>query len=286
MESRWSGSVADAFFDGEAFDRCRKLHQPEYKYSGRSTDSSYYVLGVDVGRKGDLTECVVVKVVPQSQGPAYKSVVNIFTMEKAHYEDQAIALKKLYYQYNAKKLVIDANGPGIGLIDYMVKTQHDMRTGDVYPDYGVDNDDDGAYKQFRTDYTEYNAMYLINANAPMNSVAYTNLQSQITSGKLRFLIEERVAKNKLLGTTKGKNMTVDERNEYLKPFVMTSILKEQLMNLREETQGINIILKQANKTIKKDKVSALTYALYYIREEEERRKKRKSRKFSDYMFMT
>lgn len=132
-ESRWSGSVADAFFDGEAFDRCRKLHQPEYKYSGRSTDSSYYVLGVDVGRKGDLTECVVVKVVPQSQGPAYKSVVNIFTMDRMHYEDQAINLKKLYYQYNAKKLVIDANGPGVGLIDYMVKTQHDMRNGDVYP---------------------------------------------------------------------------------------------------------------------------------------------------------
>lgn len=132
-ESLWSGSVEDAFFNGDAFDRCRKLQQPEYKYSGRTTDSSYYVLGVDVGRKGDLSECVVIKVVPQSQGPAYKSVVNIYTMEKAHYEDQAIALKKLYYQYNARKLVIDSNGPGIGLIDYMVKTQHDAKTGDIYP---------------------------------------------------------------------------------------------------------------------------------------------------------
>lgn len=153
-------------------------------------------------------------------------------------------------------------------------------------DFGVDNDEKGDYKIYRTDYTEYDAMYLINANAPLNSEAYTNLQSQITSGKLRFLIEEKVAKNKLLGTVKGKNMTVEERNEYLKPFVLTSILKEQLMNLREETQGINIILKQANKTIKKDKVSALVYGLYYIREEEERRKKKRSRKFSDYMFIS
>lgn len=285
-ESIWSGTVENAFFNGEAFDRCRKLQQPENKYSGRTSDRSYYVLGVDVGRKGDLSECVVIKVIPQSQGPAYKSVVNIYTMEKAHYEDQAIMLKKLFYQYRARRIVIDANGPGLGLIDYMVKTQQDNVTGDVYPDFGVYNDKDGDYRQFRTDHTEYDAMYLINANAPLNSVAYTNLQSQLTSGKLKFLIEEKVAKNKLLGTVKGKNMRQEERNDYLKPFVLTSILKEQLLNLREETEGINIILRQANKTIKKDKVSALTYGLYYIREEEESKRKRGNRKFSQYMFIS
>ena len=35
-------------------------------------------------------------------------------------------------------------------------------------------------------------------------------------------------------------------------------------NLREETEGINIILKQANKSIPKDKFSAFEYGLYYI----------------------
>ncbi len=285
-ESIWSGTVENAFFNGEAFDRCRKLQQPEYKYSGRTSDRSYYVLGVDVGRKGDLSECVVIKVIPQAQGPAYKSIVNIYTMEKTHYEDQAIMLKKLYYQYKARRLVIDANGPGVGLIDYMVKSQQDNITGDVFPDFGVYNDEKGSYREFRTDITEYDAMYLINANAPLNSEAYTNLQSQLTSGKLKFLIEEKVAKNKLLGTVRGKNMRPEERNEYLKPFVLTSILKEQLLNLREETEGINIILKQANKTIKKDKVSALTYGLYYIREEEESKRKRGKRDFSKYMFMS
>lgn len=51
-ESRWSGSVEDAFFNGEAFDRNRILQKPEYEFSGRSTLQSYYVLSVDVGRKG------------------------------------------------------------------------------------------------------------------------------------------------------------------------------------------------------------------------------------------
>ena len=58
-ESKWSGTVADAFFNGEAFDRNRVLQKPEYEHSGRSASSSYYVLSVDVGRKGcDSVICV------------------------------------------------------------------------------------------------------------------------------------------------------------------------------------------------------------------------------------
>ena len=51
-ESRWSGTVEDAFFNAEMFDRGRILNQPEYEYSGRSNKNAYYVLAVDVGRKG------------------------------------------------------------------------------------------------------------------------------------------------------------------------------------------------------------------------------------------
>lgn len=283
--SVWSGTVENAFFNGDAFDRCRKNLQPEYGYSGRSSARSYYVIGVDVGRKGDLSEQVVVKVIPQAQGPAIKSVVNMYTMQDAHFEDQAIALKRLYYKYKAKALVIDANGNGIGLIDYMVKKQV-TDDGETLVDFGVINDTDGEYKKYRTEDTEYDAMYLVKANAPFNTEAHTNLQSALNSGKIRFLIEEKIAKAKLLNTAKGKAMSVEERNEYLKPFVLTSVLKEQLMNLREETEGVNIILKQANHSIKKDKFSALEYAMYYIREEEETKRKKRSRKFSDFMFIS
>jgi hypothetical protein len=48
-------------------------------------------------------------------------LVNIYTWDDTHFEDQAIKLKRLYYKYKARRLVIDANGLGIGLVDYMVK---------------------------------------------------------------------------------------------------------------------------------------------------------------------
>ena len=283
-ESKWTGTVEDAFFRGDIFDRNRVLQKPEYERSGRSSAQSFYVLSADVGRKGCDTVVCVFKVTPQNVGAAIKSLVNIYTFSDEHFEDQAIKLKQLYYKYKAKRLIIDGNGLGIGLVDYMVKTQIDPATGDEYVDFGVYNDDEGYYKQYRTPKTEQDAMYIIKANAPINTEAHANAQTQLSSGKVKFLIDEKVAKNKLIGTQVGKNMKPEERANYLHPFTLTSILKEEMMNLREENEGVNIILKQANKGIRKDKFSAFEYGLYYIKHEEENKKKRKKFNAADWMF--
>ena len=168
----------------------------------------------------------------------------------------------------------------------MVKQQHAPSTGDILPDFGIYNDPDGEYKKFRTNICEFDAIYKIKANAPINTEAHTVLQLALNYGKIKFLVDERNAKNKLLGTKMGQNMTPEQRNEYLKPYVLTSALKEEMLNLREENEGINIILKQANRGIPKDKFSSLEYGLYYIKEEEDTKRKKKRFKASDFMFIT
>ena len=283
-ESKWSGTVEDAFFNAEIFDRNRILKQPEYEASGRSSKSSFYILSADVGRKGCDTVVCVFKCTPQPQGSSIKSLVNIYTLSDEHFEDQSIKLKKLFYKYNAKRLIIDANGMSIGLLDYLIKPQIDPDTGDTFPDFGVYNDDDGYYKKYRTTNCEQDAIYQIKANAPINTEAHANARSQLSSGKVKMLIDERVAKVKLMGTKVGQNMKPEERAEYLKPFTLTSILKEEMMNLREENEGVNIILKQANRGVRKDKFSAFEYGLYYIKQEEDNKKKRKKFNAKDWQF--
>lgn len=280
-ESKWSGTVEDAFFDGEKFDRNRILQKPENEWSGRSSSQAYYILSVDVGRKGCQSVICVFKVTPQPQGTSIKNLVNIYTIEDGHFEDQAIKIKKLFYKYKARRVVIDGNGLGIGLLDYMIKSQIDG-SGDYYPPFGIYNDDENFYKKFRTDDTEDEAIYIIKANAPINTEAYSTVQSQIESGKVKFLIEEKIAKNKLLGTKVGQAMSPEQRNEYLIPYKLTSILKEEMLNLREENEGINIILRQANKSVKKDKFSALCYGLYYIKQEEDNKRKKKKFNAKDW----
>ena len=285
-ESEWSGDVENAYFSSERFDKHRQLLQPEYEFSNRSSKNAYYVLSVDVGRKGCTTEVCVIKVTPQVQGTSLKSLVMLYSYEDEHFENQAIYLKKLFFKYKARTLVIDANGLGIGLVDYMVKAQIDPETGELLPDFGVLNDDEGFYKKYRTTETVHDAMYLIKANAPINTEAYAYCQSQMNSGKIKFLIDEQQAKTKLLGTKAGQAMDASVRATALMPFTLTTILKEQMLNLVEENEGVNIILKRVSRGIPKDRFSAFVYGLYFIKQEEDRSRKRKKRNIKDFMFFS
>ena len=228
------------------------------------------------------------KVTPQAQGTSLKTLVNLYTWDEEHFGVQAINIKKWYYKYKAKQVVIDANGLGAGLVDFMVTDQIDPETGEILPNFGVGGATyegwEQDFKKFRTPDTELDAMYLIKANAPINTEAHSYVQSQLSSGKIKFLIDENQAKVKLMSTKMGQGMDNDKRAEYLKPFTLTTILREQMLNLVEENEGVNIILKQSSKSIKKDKFSAFEYGLYYIKQEEDRKKKRKKINIADMMF--
>ena len=288
--SVWSGDAENAYFSSDVFEKHRILLQPEYEHSGRSSKNAYYVVAVDVGRKGCNSEAAIIKVTPQPQGDAIKSLVCIYSLSAEHFEQQAIHIKKLYYKYKARTVVIDANGLGVGLVDFMVKSQIDPETNDELPPFGVEGGtyEEAAqdYKQYRTDDMVKDAMYLVKANAPINTEAHAYVQTQMSSGKIKFLIDEQTAKVKLMSTKMGQNMTPDERNDYLMPFQQTTILKDQMMNLIEDNEGVNVILKQNNRGIPKDKFSAFEYGMYYIKLEEDARKRRKKYRLADLMFYT
>ena len=283
--SIWSGDVDNAFFSAQKFDKYRTLRQPEGEYSGRSTKSAFYVLGVDVGRIGCTTQVMIFKVTPQPQGAAIKSLVNLYTYEAEHFEQQAINIKRLYFKYKARKVAIDTNGLGIGLLDFMVKAQ-ETDDGQYLPPFGIDNDDQGVYKAYFRGVNDLqkDAIFQIKANAPINTQAYSYAQTQMSSGKIKFLIDEAEAKAKMMDTKVGQNMSIDQRNDYLRPFVLTTILRQQTLNLIQDNQGVNIILKQSSRGIKKDKFSAFVYGLYYIKQQEDRLRKKKKRDMSKFTF--
>ena len=77
------------------------------------------------------------------------------------------------------------------------------------PDFGVYNDEERFYKKFQSPSCELDAIYIVKANAPINTEAHTIVQTNLETGKLKFLIDEKVAKNKLLGTKLGQSMTAE-----------------------------------------------------------------------------
>ena len=100
-------------------------------------------------------------------------------------------------------------------------------------------------------------------------------QHDITHIRNCFLMPTEDAKKRIA----DKKMPPDKRAEYLIPFTMTDILFEQMMNLVRDTDKNRnsqlIILDQSNTRIRKDKFSALLYALAYCQRFDERHKNRK-----------
>jgi hypothetical protein len=213
----------------------------------------------------------------------------MYVYENTHFEDQCIAIKQIFYKYGAERVVIDGNGPGMGLVDYLVKPQINIDTGETYPDFGVyggcGNDNFAEdYKQYKTSQCQLDALYIVKANPSINTEVFSNVQAQLSSNKVKLLIDDRIAKQKLLATKVGQGMTPEERAEYLKPFTLTSIFREETLNLREAREGANIILEQANKSIRKDKFSSFAYGLYYIKHEIDNKKKKKKFNAKDWKF--
>lgn len=267
--SKWSTGSENAFFRADVFDKYRSLQEPEFERMLNLGSGVGYVFGIDVGRMGDESEIAVWKFIPQTGTVSTKHLVAIYTLEDMHFEEQAVEIKVLYNKYKPVQVAIDANGIGAGLVDYLVKSQIDVRTNQFLPPWGVSNDDKNYYSQFRSADMIPNVLWLYKANAQFNTEMYSNYQTQMTTGKLRFLIDEHTAKLKMDASRakRFKEMSEDEKIDWIIQFTQTSLLKDQLANLEEKHEGVNIILDRSNKNIKKDKVSATGYALYYIKTE-------------------
>ena len=227
---------------------------------------------------------MVIKVLPGAQR-FKKHVVYTEVINGANYiTEQAPRLKKLIDLYKPREIVIDGNGPGIGLMDAMVLPSYDQHTGEQFPPYYTFNDENHLPPEMRTEQDDpmprYNAIiYDIKASASNEDEINAAFLSSINNGSTSFLAHERVIKDKLMQTKKGQKMTSYDRRVFLLPYEMTSRLMDELNNLRLKPTGIENKYKveRISSSIQKDRFSALEYGLYRIKyyEDKEIFKKRK-----------
>ena len=215
-----------------------------------------------------------------------KKVVYTEVIHGANYiTDQAPRLKKIIQLYNPREIVIDGNGPGIGLLDAMAVPSFDAKTGEQFPPYYVFNNDHHLPPEKKveseTPLPEYNAIiYDIKAGSSNDDAIHSNFFAQINNGTVSFLANERVIKDKLLNTKKGKKMTLYDRRVYLLPYEMTSRLIDELNNLKLKPTGIQnqFKIEQISRSIHKDRFSALEYGLYRIKYYEDKAIKQAKKK--------
>jgi hypothetical protein len=180
-----------------------------------------------------------------------------------HFKVQSSRGKRAYNRFKPEVVVIDANGLGAGLVDYLIDEQIDHETGEHLPTFSIMND--SRYDHLRNT-GDIEALYNIKANSTNNSEMHVNLATQMSSNKIHFLLDERAARK--ITNEEGipiDNLSIRERAERLKPFILTTLLKDQMMNLVKKGEDMgNIKLVRNEASIGKDKFSALEYVLYYI----------------------
>lgn len=293
--SIWSGNNEDAWLDSRRLNKHRSLLKCERQaYYSDNCPNAWYLIGVDVGRYSANTAIMVIKVLPNDQRYR-KNVVYTEVINGANYiTDQAPRIKKLIQLYNPREVVIDGNGPGIGLMDAMAVPSFDSKTGEQFPAYYTFNNENHLPPELKAEQDEpapaYNAiLYDIKAGSSNEDAIHAAFLTAVNTGSVSFLAHERIVKDKLMKTKKGQKMTPYDRRVFLLPYEMTSRLMDELNNLRLKPTGVENKYKveRISRSIEKDRFSALEYSLYRIKyyEDKEIFKKRK-KKINQYAFFS
>ena len=293
--SIWTGNNKQAWLDSKKLNSRRKLLKCERKaQENLNNPNTFYIVSADIGRYSANTAITVGKIIP-GENSFKKHIVYTEIIHGANYiTQQAPRLKKIIQLYHPRQIVIDGNGPGIGLLDAMSLPSVDMKTGEQFPAYYAFNNDHHLPPQMNaeseTPKPEYNAIiYDIKAGAGNDDVIHSNFFSQINNGTVSLLAHERIVKDKLLATKKGQKMTLYDRRVYLLPYEMTSRLIDQLNNLRLKPTGDKNQFKvdRITRSIEKDRFSSLQYLLYRVKYYEDKAIHKKRRKnISDYIFFS
>lgn len=267
-ESVWTGTSDNSLVQLDDLLQARTLTRAEEKHCGdKNVD---YILSYDVARAegSQNANCAlaVLKIIPRGDGTFQKHLVNMYSFEGTHYNEQARFIKKKVNDFKAMVIVVDANGQGKGLVDILV-TECDEN-----PPYAVINDD--RYNRYKTE-NSIPILYALSSNTLDDKAAniHNTFINYISNHKVQMLYTEAQAKSEL-----NKKKSTEVQAKQLLPYIMIDLLCEEIMNLEYKQSGNNTQVKQISRSINKDKFSAFEYALHYVYTLEMKNQKRKREK--------
>ncbi len=271
------GSAEGAFYDFESISKIRRIKLPMLpdKLSSKVSSQALRIppkqsgeirlLSADIAlmasrkHNNDATAISINQMVPTKAGRYTHNFVYLETMEGVHTDDQALTIRKLYDEFDCDYLVLDANGPGHGVFDALVRDISDPETGELYPAISCCNDSTMAERC--TVPGAQKVIWSIKASAQFNNDCAILLREGIRSGRIRLLVSEYDAEAEL-GSLRGYNsLNPPEKLRLQLPYINTTLLVDELVNLQhDESNGKVKVYEKAG--MRKDRYSSLAYNYY------------------------
>lgn len=278
MSAEFYGSADGAFFDFDSISKNRKIQYPMLpgKLSAKLGNSQAVkippkqngekrLLSADIAlmtsrkHNNDATAIFINQLMPTKAGRYIDNIVYAESCEGLRTEEQALIIRKLYEEFDCDYIVLDTNGIGLGVFDCLARDITDPDTGEIYPALSCCNNTEMAMRCSSLNADK--VIWSIKAGAQFNSDCAFLLREGFKSGRIRLLVNEYDA-DEMLGRIKGYNsLNPGERMKIKLPYIHTTLLIDELVNLQHEESGGKIKIFEKSGA-RKDRYSSLSYNYY------------------------
>lgn len=278
MEAEFYGDSENAFFNYESIAKnrriqypmlpdelCIKLHNNSKVRIPPKQNGEVRILSVDVAlmsskkHKNDASAIFVNQLLPTKASRYINNIVYTENTEGTRTEELALRVRKLYEEYLCDYIVLDTRGIGLGVYDALSGDLTDLDSGEIYPALSCCNNAEMASRC--TNKNAEKVIWSINGSPRFNSDCAVRLREGFRSGKIRLLNTEYDGE-KAMSTIKGfDSLRGSDQTALTMPYINTTLLINELINLQHENQGGNIRVFEKS-GMRKDRYSSLSYSYW------------------------
>lgn len=275
MDCLWFGDIDGSLFKYDELDSRRKIKNafhPLKFYNDRHpvpplAQTEERILSLDVAlmastkkKKNDASSLYINSAI-QNDNISYSShFVYAENFEGLTTDELGIIVMRYFYGYKCTQLVLDSNGVGLGVYDFICKDQYDSETGLTYKALTCCNDPDMAMRCKVKD--AHRVVWSVKATASFNNDACVLLRNGIQNGNIELLVSEQEAEDILKDTVKGyNNMSISDQVYLKMPYVQTSMGIFELIKLDHEIKNGQIKVKEGT-GMRKDRYSSISYSYW------------------------
>lgn len=289
MESMFFGDTDGNFFNYDDISKRRKiknaffpleLYQKKDISIPRLVDGEERILSVDVAlmsskrNANDASSLIINSAIPVSDTEYTSNIVYMQNYEGLTTDELGIIVMRTFYQYKCTQLVLDTNGVGLGIFDFVIKDQYDPQTGDTYKALNCCNDEEMASRCKVKDAKKL--IWSVKAGSSFNNEMCILLRNGFQNGKINLLVHEFEGEEYIKSKIKGFNkLTPREQAMFKIPYIQTSLMINELINLDHEVKNGQIRIKEKS-GMRKDRYSSLGYN-YWVLNQIIRKKKPKNK---------
>lgn len=275
MECLWFGDTDGSLFNFDDISVRRKIKNsflPLSCYNDKLTipklgSTEKRILSLDVAlmrsskKKDNDLAALFINSLIQTDNTSYQSnFVLAETFEGLTTDELGLIIMRYFYIYKCTDLVLDTNGLGLGVYDFIIKDQYDPETGETYKALTCVNDKDMADRCKVKDAKQ--AVWSVKATAKFNNEICVLLRNGIQNGKINFLVSEQDADDILKNTYKGySKLSLSEKIQIKSSYIQTTMAIYELIKLEHEVKDGNIKVKEIS-GMRKDRYSSLAYSYW------------------------